>query len=91
MWYFSVHKDSFCWLGLVVLCSLWIRVLAVSMRRKFLFDLHGASLVLREIGHWDIFYVFGSSLPYLLFLPYLWQDQRTLERAKRLAPLWSGL
>ena len=34
-----------------------------------------------------LFYVFGPSLPYFIFLPYLWQDRRTLERAKRLAPL----
>ena len=36
------HMDSFCWLGLVVLCSLWIRALAVGMERKLLYDLHGA-------------------------------------------------
>ena len=46
--------DSFCWLGLVVLCSLWIRALAVGMGRKILSDLHGANLILMEIGYWDI-------------------------------------
>ena len=61
------------------------------MGRKFLSDLHGASLILLEIDCWDIFYVFGPYLPYFLFFPYLWKDLRTLERAKRLAPLWSGL
>ena len=37
-----------------MLCSLWIRALAVGMGRKLLSDLHGASPVLMEIGHWDI-------------------------------------
>ena len=46
--------DSFCWLGLVVLCSLWIRALAVGMGRKLLSDLHGANPILMEIGYWDI-------------------------------------
>ena len=46
--------DSFCWLGLVVLCSLWIRALVVGMGRKLLSDLHGASPILMEIGYWDI-------------------------------------
>ena len=46
--------DSFCWLGLVVLCSLWIRALVVGMGRKLSSDLHGANPVLMEIGHWDI-------------------------------------
>ena len=46
--------DPFCWLGLVVLCSLWIRALAEGMRMKLLSNLHGASPVLMEIGHWDI-------------------------------------
>ena len=34
-------------------CSLWIRASTVGMGRKFLFDLHGASPVLMEIGYWD--------------------------------------
>ena len=46
--------DSFCRLGLVVLCSLWIRALAVGIGRKLLSDLHEAIPVLMEIGHWDI-------------------------------------
>ena len=46
--------DSFYRLGLVVLCSLWIRALAVGIRRKLLFDLQEAIPVLMEIGHWDI-------------------------------------
>ena len=36
------HMDSFYWLRLVVLCSLWIRALVVGMERKLLYDLHGA-------------------------------------------------
>ena len=42
------------WFGLVVFCSLWIRASVVGIGRKFLSDLHGASPVLMEIGHWDI-------------------------------------
>ena len=46
--------DSFCWLELVVFCSLWIRALADGTGRKLLSDLHGASPILMEIGYWDI-------------------------------------
>ena len=46
--------DSFCWIGLVVLCSLWIKALVVGMRSKLLSALHGANPVLMEIGHRDI-------------------------------------
>ena len=42
------------WFGLVVFCSLWIKASAEGMGRKFLSDLHGASSVLMEIGHWDV-------------------------------------
>ena len=48
------HMDSFCWLGLVVFCSLWIRALAMGMGRKLLSDMHGASPILMEMGYWDI-------------------------------------
>ena len=51
---YCVSMDLFGWLGLVVFCSLWIRALADGMRRKLLFDLHGASPILMEIGYWDI-------------------------------------
>ena len=84
--------DSFCWLGLVVLCSLWIRTLAVGMGRKLLSDLHGASLILMEIGYWDvvlcvwavfaIFYILAISMA---------RSKNTGKSIKRLAPLWSGL
>ena len=46
--------DLFGWFGLVVFCSLWIRALAGGMGRRFLSDLHGASLILLEIGYWDV-------------------------------------
>ena len=46
--------DLFGWFRLVVFCSLWIRALACGMGRRFLFDLHGASPVLMEIGCWDL-------------------------------------
>ena len=46
--------DSFCWLGLVVLCSVWIRALADGMGRKLFSDMHEASPILMEIGYWDI-------------------------------------
>ena len=38
-----------------------------------------------------LFYMCGPSVPSLLFFPYLWQDLRILEKAKRLTLLWSGL
>ena len=46
--------DLFGWLGLVVLCSLWIRASADSMSRKFLTELNGASPILMKMGFWDI-------------------------------------
>ena len=47
--------DSFCWLGLVVFCSWWLRAsFAVGMGRKFLSELNGASSILMEMGYWDI-------------------------------------
>ena len=46
--------DSFCWLGLVVFCFLWIKALADGLGRKLLSDLHGACPILLEIGYWDI-------------------------------------
>ena len=47
--------DSLGWFGLVVLFSWWLRVSSADgMGRKFLSDLHGASLVLMEIGYWDV-------------------------------------
>ena len=47
--------DLLGWFGLVVFFSWWFRVSSADvMGRKFLSDLHGASLVLLEIGFWDI-------------------------------------
>ena len=48
------HMDSFCWLGLVVLCSLWLRASADGMGRKLLSELNGTSPILMEMGYWDI-------------------------------------
>ena len=50
-----VHMDLFGWLGLVVLCSWWLRTSAADgMGRKILIELHGASPILMEMGFWDI-------------------------------------
>ena len=46
--------DSFCWLGLVVLCSLWIRALADGMGRKLLSELNETSPIFIEMGYCDI-------------------------------------
>ena len=46
--------DLFGWLGLVVLCSWWIRTSADGMGRKMLTELNGISLILVEMGCWDI-------------------------------------
>ena len=46
--------DLFGWLGLVVLCSWFLRASAVDgMGRKMLTELHGASPVLLEMGFWE--------------------------------------
>ena len=49
-----VSMDVFGWLGLVILCSWWIRASAVDMGRKFLFELNGTSPIIMEMGYWDI-------------------------------------
>ena len=46
--------DLFGWFGLVVFFSLWIKALAGGIGRRFLSDLHRASLILLETGFWDI-------------------------------------
>ena len=46
--------DLLGWFWLVVFFSWWFGVSADVMGRKFLSDLHGASLVLLETGFWDI-------------------------------------
>ena len=46
--------DLLGWLGLVVLCSWWIRASADGMGRKFLTELNRASPILMEMGFWDI-------------------------------------
>ena len=48
------HMDWFGWLGLVVLCSLWIRGSAIGMGKKLLSELNGASPILMEMGYWGI-------------------------------------
>ena len=48
------HMDSFCWLGLVVLCPLWLRASADGMGRKLLSELNGTNPILMEMGYWDI-------------------------------------
>ena len=45
-----VSMDFLGWLGLVVLCSWWIRASANCMGRKFLSELNGASPILMEMG-----------------------------------------
>ena len=54
MVFYCVSMDLFGWLGLVVLCSWWIRGSAVGMGRKFLSELNEASPILMEMGYWDI-------------------------------------
>ena len=55
MVFHCIHMDLFGWLGLVVLCSLWLREsVADGMGRKILTELHWASPILMEMGFWDI-------------------------------------
>ena len=46
--------DWFEWLGLVLLCSWWIRGSTVGIGRKLLSELNRASPILMEMGYWDI-------------------------------------
>ena len=53
--------DLFCWFWVVLFCAWWFGVLADGLGRKFLSDLHGASLVLLETGFWDtVLYVWAT-------------------------------
>ena len=54
MVFHCVHMDLFGWVGLVVLCSWWIRASADGMGRKMLTELNGISPILVEMGCWDI-------------------------------------
>ena len=52
-----VNMDLFGWLGLVVLCSWLLRASAADgMGRKMLTELHGVSLILLEMGCWEIIF-----------------------------------
>ena len=55
MVFHCVHMDFFGWLGLVVLCSWWLRAFATDgMGRKMLTELQGISPILMEMCCWDI-------------------------------------
>ena len=54
MVFHCVYMDLFGWLGLVVLCSWWIRASADSMGMKILTELNWVSPILMEMGLWDI-------------------------------------
>ena len=55
MVFHCVHMDLFGWLGLVVLCSWWIRASAADgMGRKMLTELYEIRSILMEMGCWDI-------------------------------------
>ena len=45
-----VPMDFFGWLGLVVLCSWWIRASTDGMGRRLLLELNGANPILMEMG-----------------------------------------
>ena len=50
-----VYMDLFRWLGLVVLCSWWLKAfVADSMGRKMLTEMRGINPILMEMGCWDI-------------------------------------
>ena len=76
----------------MVLCfTWWFRVSGVSMGRKVLSDVHGASPVLFETGLWDLLYKSGPFGPLLPSLPSLWQDQRISGKERHLVLLWDRL
>ena len=55
MVFHCAHMDLFGWLGLVVLCFWMLRASAADvMGRKMLTELNGASLILLEMGCWEI-------------------------------------
>ena len=83
--------DWFEWLRLVVFCSWWVRGSAVGMGRKLLSYLHGASPILMEMGYWDIVLCVWAVFAIFSILAISMARSRTLERAKRLAPLLSVL
>ena len=77
----------------MVLCfTWWLGVSGVSMGRKVLSDVHGASPVLFETGFWDfIIYISGPSGPLFPSLPSLWHDPRISGKERHLVPLWDRL
>ena len=65
---YCISMDLFGWVGLVVFCSLRIRALASGMGRRFLSDMHGASLILLEMGYWDAVFCVWASLAIIAVL-----------------------
>ena len=55
MEFHCVYMDLFGWLGLVVLCSWWLRASTTDgMGRNMLTDQHRISPILMEMGCWEI-------------------------------------
>ena len=85
-----VNMDCVGWLWLVVLCSRLIRASAANgMGRKVLTDLKRVSPILLGWVVRKLLCMYGLFSLYSLFLPYLWQDRKTLGKERPLALLWS--
>ena len=84
-----VNMDFFGWLGLVVLCSWLLRASATDgMGRKMLTELHGASLVLLEMGCWEfILCIWAIFAIFAIFTISMVRSKNT-GRERLLALLW---
>ena len=79
--------DLFGWLGLVVLCSWWLRAsTADGMGRKMLTELHGISPILMKMGCWNLILCI---LSIFTILAISMARSKTLERERLPALLWS--
>ena len=57
---FRLHMDLFGWILLILFCDCRLGGYAVHLGRRLLSDVHGASLVLFEIGYWDMMIYFWA-------------------------------
>ena len=82
--------DLFGWFWLIFFFTWWFGVLADGMGRKFLSDMHGASMVLLETGFWDTVLYVWDICAIISILAISMARSKNTEKEKCLAPLWSG-
>ena len=74
--------NLFGWLWVMVFCTWWFGVSVEGMGRKVLSDLHGASLVLFEIGLWDLVIYIWAICAIIAILTVSMARSKNIEKGK---------